>query len=617
MPQARTILTVSMLLSLAFVHSSGQSLNADDAANTVPHVRISDDDFRAAYESRVRTGQLKRGHFPMRSDGPKSLDPIRGSTVYENQCITQVYETLLQYKYFKRPFELEPLLLEEMPQSDDGVTWRFRLRDDIYFHDDPCFPNGVGRRLVAADVFYSWKRLADNDNQPKSWWLLEKTIAGLDEYREEQNASAVFDYDKPVEGLRILNDREFEVVLRKPMTRFLWTLAMFQLSVVPREAVEYYGSGFVRHPVGTGPYLVRDGDWRVGVSITFNRNPRYREQYFPAEWMPEDEADGLTGGAGQRLPILDEIQVTFYTQDQPMWLMFLSRANDFCQVPAENYTEAFNPRSGQLRRFLASQGVKGYPVPLLDFIFKGFNMEDELLGGYSEEKKALRQAICLAQDWDEVNQTFYNGLNIVYDGVIPPDLAGHPPGHHFDRAYRGPDIERARALLAKAGYPDGKGLPMIDYYISRTANNEEQVEMLKRQLGRINVKLRIHIVDFSALMQAVDRRQAPYFSFALGSDYPDGENNLALFYGPNESPGSNHFNYKRAEYDTMYEQIVSMQPSPERDAKYIEMQEMIMEDCPISGSMARTRFYVVHPRMKYFKPVETFENWYKYIDIVR
>ncbi|MCA9059041.1 MAG: hypothetical protein KDA85_11095, partial [Planctomycetaceae bacterium] len=220
-----------------------------------------------------------------------------------------------------------------------------------------------------------------------------------------------------------------------------------------------------------------------------------------------------------------------------------------------------------------------------------------------------------AQDWDEINQTFYNGLNIVYDGVIPPDLAGHPPGHRSDKSYRGPDIERARQLLTKAGYPDGKGLPLIDYYISRNANNEEQVEMLKKQLGRINVKVRVHLVDFSSLIQAVDRRQAPFFSFAWGSDYPDGENNLALFYGPNESPGSNHFNYKRKDYDALYERILSMQPSPERDQLYIQMQEMILEDCPIAGSMARTRFYVVHPRMKYFKPVETFENWYKYVDV--
>ncbi|MCA9057372.1 MAG: hypothetical protein KDA85_02695, partial [Planctomycetaceae bacterium] len=389
------------LLVTAILLSEQPAAMADEAERTAPAAasRMSDGEFHAAYEQRQRSGTLKRGHFPMRSDGPKSLDPVRGSTVYENQCITQVYETLCQYKYFKRPFELEPLLLEEMPQTEDGVTYRFRLRDDIYFHDDPCFPDGVGRKLVSADVFYSWKRLADNKTQSKSWWLLENTIAGMDEYRRIQNEADHFDYDAPVEGMTVINDREFEVVLQKPMTRFLWTLAMFQLSVVPREAVEMYGPKFVRHPVGTGPYVVRDGDWRVGVSINFHRNVKYREAWFPTEWMPEDEADGLTGGAGTRLPILDEILVTFYAQDQPMWLMFLSGANDFAQVPAENYTEAFNPRSGKLRRSLTSQGVKGYPVPLLDFIFKGFNMEDELLGGYTEQKKALRQAICLAQDW--------------------------------------------------------------------------------------------------------------------------------------------------------------------------------------------------------------------------
>ena len=104
----------------------------------------------------------KIGHFPMRSEGPKTLDPVKGSTVYENRCVSQIMETLVQYKYLKRPFELEALLLTEMPTTEDDLTWNFTLRDDVYFHDSPCFPDGKGRKLVSSDVFYSWKRMADS-----------------------------------------------------------------------------------------------------------------------------------------------------------------------------------------------------------------------------------------------------------------------------------------------------------------------------------------------------------------------------------------------------------------------------------------------------------------------
>ena len=163
----------------------------------------------------------KTAHFPMRSEGPKTLDPVLGSTVYDNRCCSQIIETLVQYKYLKRPYELEPLLLEEMPtevettpemmqtamdlaqaardkqkadhaaavaeakkKGEDPpdepdpipdpqpITWHFKLRDDIFFHDSPCFPDGKGRKMVASDVFYSWKRISDSSIGSKSWWLM-------------------------------------------------------------------------------------------------------------------------------------------------------------------------------------------------------------------------------------------------------------------------------------------------------------------------------------------------------------------------------------------------------------------------------------------------------------
>jgi len=242
-------------------------------------------------------------------------------------------------------------------------------------------------------------------------------------------------------------------------------------------------------------------------------------------------------------------------------------------------------------------------------------MEDELLGGYSQKQKWVRQAISLGLDWDERNETFYNGHNIVYDGMIPPRLAGHPEGHNVDGSYRGPGLDRARELLAKAGYPNGEGLPEIEYYTSKGANIPEQTEMTTRQLAAIGVRLKPRLLDFSQLIDAINTKKAPMFSFAWSSDYPDGENNLALFYGPNEAPGANHYNYKNEEYDRYYDKILAMEPSPERTALYEKMRDMVMEDAPYAGSMARTRYYLVNPWLKNHKPTEDFENWYKYLNL--
>jgi ABC-type transport system substrate-binding protein len=554
-------------------------------------------------------------NMPIRTAGPGSVDPVRGSTVYDNQAVSLVYETLLQYKYLKRPLELEPLLLAEMPATEDGVTWHFRLKEGVRFQDDPCFEGGKGREVVASDVFYSMKRMADNDNDPKSWWLYEDTIVGFDQYRDAQNAAERFDYDAGVEGMKPLGDHEFQIVLTRPVFRFMWVLAMFQTSVVPREAVETYGTRFGRHPVGTGPYRMREEDWIVNKSMTFTKSPTFRDERYPAEHMPEDVELGFQAPAGQRLPFLDRVVFTMFVQDQPMWLEFRSGKLDYTQVPAENFLEAFHKRSQRVKKEYAEQGIAAHAVPLLDFIFRGFNMEDPVVGGYGEKQRMLRQALSLAVDLHEFNDTFYNGTNIVYDGMIPPGLDGYPEGGRGPVSFMGPDLDRARELLAKAGYPGGKGLPTIEYYSSRAGNIPEQTELLKRQLGKIGVQLNVRLLNFAELIEAINLKKAPLFSFAWSSDYPDGENNLALFYGPNESPGSNHFNYESAEFDELYRQVLTMQPSPERTALFAKMRDMVIRDVPYIGSMARTRFYLVQPWLKNFKPSEDFYNWVKYLDL--
>ncbi len=560
---------------------------------------------------------LKVLQLPIRTDGPKSLDPVQGSTTYDNMSCAQIYETLLINKY-SDPFRYEPLLLEEIPTSDDGgTTWHFRLKKGVQFYSPygEIFNGSRTRELVTDDVFYSLKRIADKKYQLKNWWLLKDTILGFDEYMEEQNAAESFDYDAPVEGFRKINDHEFEIVLQKPVTRFLWILTMFQTSVVPREAVEAFGDEFSFKPVGTGPFVL--DEWIPKKSLTLNRNPVYHDVRYPAreEWSREDRRARMHRAAGERVPFVDRIEFTMFVEDNPMWLQFRAGNIAYTEVPDEYFAEAFDKRTGQLREEMAEQGIRAHANKLLDFIFRGFNMDDPVVGGYSPEKKALRQAMSLATDLDEFNRTFYSGKNVVYDGPIPPGLDGYPEDGRSPAAYRGPNLELARQKMIEAGYPGGEGLPPIKYYSNRGGNSPEQAELMQRQLSRIGVKLDVQLVDFSTLIEFVNKKKAPMFSFAWSSDYPDAENNLALFYGPNESPGSNHFNYKRSDYDAMYEKVVTMLPGPERTAMYEQMRDMILEDVPFIGSMARERHYLINPWVLNCRPTERYWAWFKFLDV--
>ncbi len=579
----------------------------------------------AGAEAGVKDDKVLR--IPMQTSGPGTLDPVMGSTTYENRASSCLYETLLQYKYLKRPLEVEPLLLAEMPEvTGGGKHWKFTLRPGITFHDDPCFPGGEGREVKASDVFYSWKRLADPQHRYKSWWLVDGMIKGFNEYKEAQAARVesgqAFDYDAAVEGFKILDDYTFTVELNEPNQQFIWRLAMFQLAIVPREAVEKYEKGFAAHPVGTGPFVLRkESDWVRNARMTVHKNPEYRDAYYPMEWMPEDEALGLHHAAGKKIPFVDRIEFTFFVEAQPRWLELKAGNLDYSTVGQAEFPEAFSMRTKKLKRSWERNGIREVKVPLLDFIFREFNMEDELLGGYTDEKRALRQAFNLAMDWDEMNETLYNGLAIAYDGPIPPGLDGHPNNENHRAPYstRGPDYERARQKLREAGYTvvDGKvtDLPVIDLYTSNGQESVRIVELMKRNLAEVGIRINERYLDFAPLMEVVDNRKAGFFSFAWGSDYPDAENNLALFYSPNASPGANHSNYHNKEYDRLYEQIRTMPAGPERTAIYTKMRDILIKDAPFCGSLARTRQYVIQPWCLNFKPTEDFFTYFKYLDV--
>jgi oligopeptide transport system substrate-binding protein len=565
---------------------------------------------RASISAEPKVMQL-----PIRTDGPKSLDPAEGSTTYDNMACVQFYETLLTNKYAS-PMEMEPLLLVEMPTTPDGgTTWQFKLKPDVFFHDNECFPGGKGRMIKADDVFYSLKRLADEEYKLENWWLLDGTILGFNEYKDAQNAAEEFDYDAPVEGFRKINDQEFEIVLTKPVYRFLYILGMFQTSVVPRDAVEFYGKDFSRNPVGTGPFIL--DSWVPKQSLTANKNPNYHPVYYPerSEWSSADRRNRLHRAAGKQVPFVDRIEFTMFVEDQPMWLEFSRGKLGYTQVPEDYFSEAMDLASKELKEEWLRRDIRLHSNLLLDFTFRGFNMEDELVGGYTPEKRALRRAISYAMDLEEINKTFYSGIRIVYDGPIPPGLEGHPEGHRADAAARGPNLTKARELLAEAGYPNGEGLPPIRFYTSQNTLNNAVAEMVKRQLAEANIEFEPVFLDFSTLIENVNKKKAPMFGFAWSSDYPDAENNLALFYGPNESPGSNHYNYKNPEYDALYEKILTMGPSEERTAIYEQMRDMVLQDCVYVGGMARERFYLINPWLLNCKPTERYYGWFKYLDV--
>lgn len=527
----------------------------------------------------------------------KGLDPARAGDVASSAIVGRIYEGLLEYAYLDRPYHLQPMLASAMPDiSADGRTYTFHIRKGIFFQDDPCFPGGTGRELTAEDFVYSIKRIADLKNSSSGYWAFNGRIVGLDEFRAASAGKAPTAYDAPVEGLSAPERYVFQINLKESYPQLLWVLAMHYAFAVPREAVEFYGAGFVNHPVGTGPYILEK--WKHNYRIEFVRNPKWAEtgriETYPSTGTEAARAAGLLDDAGRPLPFIDRIVQYVVDDAATSWMMFLAGQFSFSSILRDNWDAVIKPDSGLVEE-LKGQGVELLSSPTLNLYYIGFNLDDPVVG----KNKKLRQALSCAFN-PELLVQYYNGRVAPVYGPLPDPLAGfkpQPTAYSFN-------IEKARQLLAEAGYPDGidpatgRRLELMLELGGATPDVRQVVDLMAGMFDKVGVVLKASYNNWPAFLDKMDRRQAQMFELGWVADYPDAENFLQLFYSANASPGPNHANYANSQFDRLYEQMRIMLPGAEKDRLCEQMADLIIEDCPWVFMYQPMDFAVIHDWLK-------------------
>lgn len=527
----------------------------------------------------------------------RGLDPAFSEEVYSADEVSRGYEGLLQYHYLKRPYVLVPNLAESLPQvSPDGLTYTFKIKKGVLFHDDPCFveTKGKGRELVAQDFVYSLKRLADPQLLSPGWWILDEKVAGLNEWRAEAIKAGKADYSAEVAGLRALDRYTLEIRLLAARPVFLHKLTMPFSFVVPREAVEMYGKEFPLKVVGTGPF--RLSEFSNNSKLVWVRNPTYRQEYYPAanEGALGDKELGLLEDAGKPIPFVDKVVVQVYEDYQPMWLNFLAGKLEKSFIPKDNFAQVITP-GRDLNPELKQKGIRLWKQPLLDVTRITLNMNDPILG----KNKLLRQALSLAYDADKFNEIFFDHKAVVAQGPIPPGLAGYDPT--FKNPYREFNLRRSRELLAQAGFPDGKGLPVFKYLTQADSTSRQVADFDQRMFAAIGVKIKVETASFPEFLTAIRNGKAQLWPWAWNADYPDADNFLQLFYGKNGQGGANDAGYVNPEFDKLYEAAVGLPDGKERTELYRKMQLIVTEDCPWIFKNHRITFAVYQPWLKNYK----------------
>jgi ABC-type transport system substrate-binding protein len=389
--------------------------------------------------------------FPVAETG---FDPARVSDIYSATVNAHIFESLLRYDHLTRPVAVRTRTAAALPEhSDDFRVWTVRIRPGIFFADDPAF-KGARRELTAHDYVYTAKRFADPATKSPNWPSVhEWRLLGLAELRDKAlKDKTPFDYDTPIEGLRALDRYTVQFTLQRPQPRFAYQLAVTAtFGALAREVVEAYGDKIMEHPVGTGPY--RLAQWRRSSFIALERNPNYREHVYDAQ-PAADDAEGQAIAQrmkGQRLPVVDRVEISIIEEAQPRWLSFLNGQSDLAAVPQEFVPVAMP--GGKLAPNLAKKGIQGWRVlmPFTQLTF--FNMDHPLVGGYEPHKVALRRAVFLALDSQREIDLVFRGQAIPAQGIVGPHCFG------WTRQLQDRERRRRRAACQGAARPVRLGRP--------------------------------------------------------------------------------------------------------------------------------------------------------------
>ncbi len=469
------------------------------------------------------------------SAGISTLDPAFARDLPHIWACNQLYNGLVN---LDEAMQVVPAIAKSWKITNQGLTYTFNLRSDVYFHQDQSFENET-RKVVASDFVYSFNRLLKPELSSPGTWIFNQV--------RQENGKYAFE---------AINDTTFQIELSSPFPAFLGVLAMVYASVVPHEAVQHYGHDFRNHPVGTGPFQFQW--WKEGVKLVFRKNPHYFEF--------ED---------GKRLPHLDAVSISFLIDRQTAFIEFVKENLDFMSGIDSRYKDEILTRHGSLRKKYQDR-IYLIRQPYLNTEYLGIfvnNMEQDNPSNPLTYRK-IRQAINYGIDRERMLRFLRNGIGKPgHGGMIPYGMPGHDSTYSNGYSYK---PEKARSLLAETGLSE----PQIT--ITTTADYVDLIKYIQSQLGEIGFDVRIDVSPAAAMREMRARGKLPVFRASWVADYPDAENYLSLFYSPNFTPvGPNYTHYAHEQFDAWYEQAL-METHPERRfAYYRQMDSLLMQDAPV------------------------------------
>ena len=563
------------------------------------------------------------------SAGILTLDPIYAKDLPHIWACNQIFNGLVA---FDDEMNVVPAIAKSWNISDDGMTYTFILRDDVWFHEDECFVSKTQRRkdaktqrdedsvtlrlcdsatriVVAQDFVYSFNRVLDRKLNSSGSWI----FSNVRRQQTTDNGQQTFEY-----AFNAVNDTVLEIELSQPFPAFLGILSMTYASVVPHEAVDYYGTEFGRHPVGTGPFKYQY--WKEGVKLVFRKNPNYFEVVKDVKTQRRKDAKiesdsatlRLCDSATIRLPYLDAISISFIIDKQVAFMEFIKGKFHFMSGIDARYKDELLTRDGQLRSEYEDE-IYLIREPYLNTEYLAFFLgDDDTLG--KDRSLALRQAVSYSIDREKMLRYLRNGIGTPgNNGIIPAGLPGYEDAKTQRRkdakiesdsttlrlcdseSLRLCDSESLRlcdSATSTIGYPYNpkkaeqllKDNNLIGYELKlyTTQDYIDIAKFVQSALTEIGLNCRVEEMMPAALREKRANGNLPFFRSSWVADYPDAENYLSLFTTNNFTPqGPNYTHYSNAKFDELYQKSLTCNNLEERAKIYHEMDSLMMTEAPV------------------------------------
>jgi peptide/nickel transport system substrate-binding protein len=456
---------------------------------------------------------------------PAQMDPITLSEIVSGRILRNMYEGFTAVTDDGRTI---PALAESWEPLTTGPGFRFHLRPGVLFHS--------GRPFTAKDVKYTFEELLRPGSKGGLNGGYLASVIGAKAFKDGTATD--------ISGITIVDDHTIDIAFTKPDVLFpIYPFYFMDSGIVAEQGPDW----MTKVSAGTGPFMFKQ--WRRSVAVDLAANPHY--------W----------GGA----PKIDGVSFLIVPNADTALSQYDAGELDFVDV----YASA-------IRRVLRDDRYTKQliEVPRAQSTYLGLNQN--LYAPFKDIR--VREAISLAIDRAGMVKGLYGGAAFVLNGAVTPGVPGFDPSLpplKYDPA-------RAKALMAEAGYPDGKGLPPLD--ISSTEASKDELTYYANQFQRVlGLPVSVKVVERATFIRAMNAGEVPFFPWGWTVDYPDAADYLHEMYY-STSP-YNRSRWHNAEFDATIDSALTEPDDTKRFVLYHKAEHILMADwgvvpTPVTASVA-------------------------------